>query len=280
MPPDFATIAYLPEFDRLPSPNREHLQAQVIAEADFLSRVDWQSSLGWQPSDRQMHRFLDLYQIVLVGNCSQNLTRITEPDAFWEKHLWDSLRGLACLGSLDELAQTEKHAIDIGTGAGFPGLPIAIAYPRWNVTLLDSTRKKITFVTAAIQALVLPNARAIAKRSEAIGQQPGDRERYDLATLRAIGPAVVCAEYALPLVKVGGRIVMYRGQWTEAETRELEAAAMLLGGEIAAIDSFATPLSGSVRHGIVLEKRSPTPAAYPRLPGIPNRQPLGTEKPT
>ncbi|MEO0854454.1 MAG: RsmG family class I SAM-dependent methyltransferase, partial [Cyanobacteria bacterium J06648_11] len=142
---------------------------------------------------------------------------------------------------------------------------------------LDSTRKKIAFVASAIESLTLENARAIAERSETFGQTRGERERYDVATLRAIGSAVVCAEYALPLVKVGGRVILYRGQWTEAETEALSEVAAMLGGAIASIDSFKTPLTYSIRHAIVLEKRSPTPKAYPRLPGIPNRHPLGSE---
>ena len=242
----------------------------------------WQKSLNWQPSVHQEQQFQQVFTEILLGNRQQNLTRILTPQDFWEKHLWDSLSGIdSILGSND--ATRPLNTIDIGTGAGFPGIPLAIAFPNWQVTLLDSTRKKIAFINTLIAKLNLANAQGIVGRAEAIGQlchddpqQPGFvyRETYDLAFVRAVSQASVCAEYALPLVKVGGLAILYRGHWSNKDTEILQLAVAKLGGNIESIAHHVTPLSQSDRHCIYLRKHSPTPNDFPRAVGIPERQPL------
>jgi 16S rRNA (guanine527-N7)-methyltransferase len=229
----------------------------------------WQDTLGWQPTPRQQQDFQAFYAAVLAGNQQQNLTRITDPVEFWEKHLWDSLRGVS-----PRLQRSGERAIDIGTGAGFPGVPIAIAYSKWNVTLLDSTQKKINFLTQTLSAMGIFNARPISDRVEPIGQHPSHRETYDLALIRAVASAPVCAEYALPLLKVGGTAILYRGQWTPEEDQALKAALKKLGGWIDQYDKFETPLSHSIRHCLHIRKTEPTAAEFPRAIGIPTQKPL------
>ena len=168
----------------------------------------WSQTLSWQPDDDQEQLFQQVYQGVLEGNRVQNLTRITSPEDFWEKHLWDSLSGIVGIEAI--LAQ-KLEVIDVGTGAGFPGIPLAIAFPHWKITLLDSTRKKITFVNELIAKLELQNATGIVARAEALGRIPGDRDSYDLAFVRAVSKPAVCAEYSLPFVKKGGLAILYRG---------------------------------------------------------------------
>lgn len=176
----------------------------------------WQETIGWQPTEAQQQQFQQLYQSILVGNRQLNLTRITEPQEFWEKHLWDSLRGIQpWLSSLDASDSKSLKAIDIGTGAGFPGVPAAIVCANWQITLLDSTRKKIAFIDSLLTQLNLRNAKTLVDRVEAIGQERHYRDHYNLALIRAVSAASVCAEYTLPLLKVGGTAVLYRGQWTE-----------------------------------------------------------------
>ncbi|MBF2036261.1 MAG: 16S rRNA (guanine(527)-N(7))-methyltransferase RsmG [Leptolyngbyaceae cyanobacterium T60_A2020_046] len=241
----------------------------------------WQDTLHWQPSDEQQHHFQRLYEGILQGNTQMNLTRITEPRDFWEKHLWDSLSGLGVWLRADAPlpegwpTQPDLRAIDIGTGAGFPGLPAAIALPQWHITLLDSTQKKVRFLSELIQTLGVSNARAICDRAEFLAHQPSHREQYDVALLRAVGSAVTCAEYALPLVAIGGVAILYRGQWSEAETVQITEAAHQLGGSLLAVQPFKTPLTKGARHCIVLKKQRRTPDKYPRAVGVPAKQPLG-----
>ncbi|MEY4517693.1 MAG: hypothetical protein RLZZ499_292 [Cyanobacteriota bacterium] len=168
----------------------------------------WSQTLNWQPNNTQEQLFQQVYQEVLEGNRQQNLTRITSPEDFWEKHLWDSLSGI--IGLEEEILAHKLQIIDVGTGAGFPGIPLAIAFPHWRITLLDSTRKKITFVNDLIAKLQLNNATGIVARAEALGRIPGDRASYDLALVRAVSKPSVCAEYGLPFVKQGGLAVLYR----------------------------------------------------------------------
>lgn len=241
----------------------------------------WQETLQWQPNAAQQEQFQRFYELILAANRQFNLTRITEPSEFWEKHLWDSLRGIAQLTQAANLAAlpgftaaANCRAIDVGTGAGFPGVPIAIMQPHWAVTLLDSTRKKIGFLQESIQKLGLENVKFWVDRAEQIGQHRQHREQYDLALIRAVAAASVCAEYTLPLLKIGGYAVLYRGQWTEQEAESLTAVVPQLGGTIAFAEAFTTPLTQSVRHCLYLRKVAPTPAAFPRAIGIPTQHPL------
>jgi len=234
----------------------------------------WQETLNWQPSIEQQEQFQQLYELIIVGNQKFNLTRIIEPKDFWEKHIWDSLRGIKFILENQINWQEEKKVIDIGTGAGFPGLPVAIILPQYTVTLLDSTRKKISFIEATLADLNIKNALTITNRAEQIGRIFKHREIYDMTFLRAVAPIVVCAEYALPLLKIGGTAILYRGNFTTDEQENLSAVVQLLGGKIAAIDEFKTPISNSIRHCIYLEKIKKTPINYPRPVGVPTQKPL------
>lgn len=230
----------------------------------------WQQTLNWQPTAEQQYQFQHLYELILEGNRQLNLTRITAPLEFWEKHLWDSLRGIAPL-LFDE---QPRRVIDIGTGAGFPGIPVAIALARCTLTLLDSTRKKISFLNTLLAQLSIQNVNTVTGRAEEVGQLPHHRQTYDIALVRAVGSASVCAEYALPLLKPGGLAVLYRGHWTAAETETLSSAVEQLGGIIDSTEEFTTPLSNSVRHCLYLRKVSLTSNEFPRPTGVPDQQPL------
>lgn len=237
----------------------------------------WEHTLGWCPNPLQKRQFQRLYTLVLEGNRLLNLTRITEPEEFWEKHIWDSLRGIAPWLPSQEpacLGRPIEHVIDIGTGAGFPGVPVAIACPDWKVTLLDATRKKVTFLDTLALPLGLSHLHTWRDRVERIGHERRHRSAYDLALVRAVGPASVCVEYALPLLQVQGTVVLYRGQWTGEEAIALEGCLEQLGGKLLKVEAFTTPLSQSVRHCLYVQKVTPTPARFPRPVGVALQKPL------
>ncbi|NMF84387.1 16S rRNA (guanine(527)-N(7))-methyltransferase RsmG [Nodosilinea sp. P-1105] len=248
--------------------------------ADLWPNYDnlWQSTLHWRPNQPQETAFAQLYQALLVANQQVNLTRLTTPDDFWEKHLWDSLQGVApwLVTAADEAGPLKAplKVIDIGTGGGFPGLPLALVFPHWRVTLIDGTRKKIAAIEAMVQSLGTANVELLADRAEHLGHQLNHREAYDLALIRAVGGVNTCAEYALPLLKRGGQAILYRGQWTPDEEASLTAILPRLGGKLGIVRTMTTPLSGGVRHNVEILKVAPTPDTYPRLPGMPAKQPL------
>jgi 16S rRNA (guanine527-N7)-methyltransferase len=230
----------------------------------------WQDTINWCPTAAQQLKLQFLYVAVVTANQRLNLTRITEPEEFWEKHLWDSLRGVGDLIT----SPSAMQVIDIGTGAGFPGLPLAIARSDWQLTLVDSTAKKIGFIESIAPELGLTNIYPLVSRIEELGQQQEHRHQYDLALVRAVASANICAEYTLPLLKIGGTAILYRGNWTEEEAENLGLAVAKLGGEITKIDRFATPISNSIRHCIWLQKTANTHPYYPRAVGIPTLKPI------
>jgi 16S rRNA (guanine527-N7)-methyltransferase len=244
-----------------------------IANLPKMAEI-WEKTLNWQPTNLQENQFQQLYQLIIAGNRQINLTRITEPEEFWEKHLWDSLRGIAPKQIFIPGIDRGKRIIDIGTGAGFPGLPMALIFPNSQVTLLDSTGKKIAFIETVLSALALNNVKTLLGRAEEIGQQYEHRQNYDVAVIRAVGNVSVCAEYSLPLVRKGGLAIIYRGSWSEVENESLETAVEQLGGAVELIEEFSTPLSNSTRHCLYLRKVTNTPISFPRGVGIPSQKPI------
>jgi len=203
----------------------------------------WQETLNWEPNVDQELAFQSVYDLVLEGNKTQNLTRIVTPSDFWEKHIWDSLRGVLPLWS-----QQNLKVIDIGSGAGFPGIPIAIAHPSWQVTLLDSTLKKTAFIDRLTQSIFLTSANSVTGRAEQINSQISHYQHYDLALVRALGTADLCAQYSIPFLKKTGVAILYRGQWSEDEQNTLDQTCKLLRSKVTYLDRFSTPLSLSARN--------------------------------
>lgn len=245
----------------------------------------WLQTLSWHPSPTQLAQFDHLYQAITLGNQTLNLTRILQPEAFWEKHLWDSLWAIQPHLSppsppadppplLDIPLRDRVQVIDIGTGGGFPGIPVAIAHPTWEVTLLDATHKKITFLQTLCQILDLPQVKTHCDRAETTGHDPNYRDQFDLALIRAVASPNVCAEYALPFLKPNGIAILYCGQWSTEDIPLLNQALALLGGHLHTLRHTQTPLTQSQRHCLYLRKTQPTPPTYPRAIGKPMRKPL------
>lgn len=215
----------------------------------------WQATLNWSPDPKQTAQFEKLYELVLEGNSKQNLTRITAPDDFWEKHLWDSLRGVLSYWDRENI-----KVIDIGTGAGFPGLPIAIARPSWQVTLVDSKQKKVAFVEQTIQDLQLTNAIAQVGRVEDIYKTAQHKWKYDLAIVRAVGKPDVCASYCLPFLKKTGMAILYRGQWLPEESEQIDLFCERERLQVVAQERFQTPLTAGVRHSVYISPTAQAPS--------------------
>lgn len=215
----------------------------------------------------QLDRYLAL---VLDENRTTNLTAVREADAAWRRLIIDSL---TVLPGLDEL-EPGSRVIDVGSGAGLPGMPVAIARPSLKVTLLESTGKKADFIRRAIDTLGLTNATVLQDRAETIGQSPEHREQYDACINRAVGPMNVLLEFALPLVSVGGRVLAMKGPKVEEELGEAGDALSLLGaGELAVIEAYPESFGNDLVIVSII-KEVATPDEYPRLPGVPKKQPL------
>jgi 16S rRNA (guanine527-N7)-methyltransferase len=238
----------------------------------------WQDTLGWQPSAAQQAQFEQLYQTIVTTNKFLNLTRITEPTEFWEKHLWDSLRGIQAWLGQDEPSSDDSEEpfslVDIGTGAGFPGMPIAIVKPNWELTLVDSTRKKVKFVQQTADEMGLSRVTGLSDRAEQLGHSKYYRAQYNLATIRAVAGLSICAEYVLPLLKIGGTAILYRGQWNDEDIQACEGAVVKLGGKLDRVELFETPLSKGMRACAYITKVAKTAADYPRAIGVPTQSPL------
>ncbi len=213
-------------------------------------------------------RMRALVDEVLRVNQQLNLTSIREPDEAWTKHILDSLQGLQT-----GLFEGTKSVVDVGSGAGFPGLPLAIARPDLKVTLLESTRKKCDFLRETIQKFEL-NARILNERAETAAQNKVWRERYAVATVRAVGSLSEVCELTLPLVKVGGYAVLWRGQWAKEETQAARGVLKSLGGKLHSVTPYNLPAHPLQFHLVVLEKVASTPAKFPRREGLPKHQPL------
>ena len=213
------------------------------------------------------------HALLMEWNQRMNLTGDASLETCLDRHYMDSLAPLALPGWLP----TGASVVDVGSGAGFPGLPLAIARPDLQVLLLDSLQKRLTFLQAVIEALGLTNVRTAHARAEDAGQNPALRERFSVATARAVAATPVLMELLLPLVQVGGRAICYKGPSAEDELRAGARAAKALGGDGLTALPVAVPFQPEWQHCVLVsQKQRTTPRAYPRKAGTPAREPLGT----
>lgn len=211
-----------------------------------------------------------LYARELVEwNSRVNLTAITEPEAITVRHFLDSLSVAAALDYAPGL-----RVIDVGTGAGFPGLPLKIVYPELRLTLLEATGKKIAFLDHLIGLLGLSGVDTLHARAEDAGHMSGRRAAYDRVLARSVARLPSLLEYMLPLARVGGRCIAMKGVTAQSEAADSKKALNLLGGRITRIIPVTLPGVNDAHHLIVIEKAAATPAAYPRKPGTPTHKPL------
>ena len=214
-------------------------------------------------------RFLKFYEMLTEKNKVMNLTGITEFDDVLEKHYLDSLAICHAADLTGEIS-----VIDVGTGAGFPGIPLKIAFPKMKMQLLDSLAKRVNFLDEVITELGLANIYAMHARAEEAGQEKLHREKYDICVSRAVADLSVLAELCLPFVKKGGCFISYKSGNIDEELKRAEKAIGELGGGEAKKVSLKLPASEAERTFLIIKKVDSTPAKYPRKPGIPRKKPI------
>lgn len=222
----------------------------------------------------QADGFADLLALLTEASAQVNLTALRGEHDIILKHFVDSL---TCLrgGWLDgDWLDRGGRVLDLGTGAGFPALPLALVRPDLQIVAVDATRKKVKFVERAAAALGLMNVQPLAARAEALGRDQTHRGNYDRVVTRAVAPLPVLAELALPLLRVGGLLVAQKGLIAQEELEAGTRAAAEVGGEVRQVDAFALPVAGDARTLVVIEKTATTPERYPRREGVPTRKPL------
>lgn len=228
-----------------------------------------EKELGIELSEGQRHQFNQFYELLVDWNTRMNLTGITEYDDVLSKHFFDSL---TCIKGLEDWSG--KKVIDVGTGAGFPGVPMKIANPTMEITLLDSLNKRIQFLDVVADDLGLENVELIHGRAEDFGQNPDYRETYDAAISRAVADLAVLSEYVLPFIRVGGFFVAQKSINAVDEIEQAKNAIGVLGGQIRDIIEVKVPGIDILHALVVIEKTNETPSKYPRKAGKPTKKPL------
>ncbi len=245
----------------------------LIAGTEAAQKRLEKQLLSWnlQLTDAQYDQLRLYMENLLRWNNVMNLTTITEVGDIYEKHFLDSLAAV----TMGRLPQLGRSWADIGTGAGFPGLPLAIACPEIEVTLIDSLRKRVKFLEDTVEQLGLKNVRVMHGRAEDLARQRRYREQFDVVCSRAVANMSTLSEYTLPYVKVGGSLLAYKSGNFQDELRDAEKAMQILGGAPQEVLEYRLPLTDYQRALIRIRKSAHTPSKYPRRAGIPSKEPLG-----
>lgn len=226
--------------------------------------------IGITLTEKQIEQFLNYYEYLVEKNKVMNLTAITEYEEVVLKHFVDSL-------SIVKAVDMSKYhrLIDLGTGAGFPGIPLKIAFPDIEVVLMDSLNKRIKFLEEVIEKLGLNKITAVHARAEEGARKVEYREKFDICVSRAVANLSSLTEYCLPFVKQKGVFVSYKSMRVDDEIKNAKKAVSILGGEIKTIEEFLLPDTEIGRSFVVIEKIKTTPGKYPRKAGLPTKEPLG-----
>jgi 16S rRNA (guanine527-N7)-methyltransferase len=259
----------LPDTARSPAPPWHRAAAETaLVELERLLESDAPALRATLPPD--FHRALRRYvELLLAANDRINLTRVVEPAEVARWHLLDALSALPLID-----VRAPERVVDLGSGGGVPGIVLALARPGMRWTLVDAARRKSDALRAILEAIPLRGVAVLDRRAELVGRDPDWREVADLVTARACAPLPVLVEYALPLLRVGGALLAWKGPLTDRELRAGQRAATLLGGAPPDIGPTGVDALGDHRF-VLVEKVAPTPDGYPRRPGDPSRRPLG-----
>lgn len=232
--------------------------------------TDKLQAIGITLSEKQESQFLQYYEMLIEKNKVMNLTAITEFDEVVDKHFIDSLALVQAIDLTRPLS-----VLDLGTGAGFPGIPLKIVFPNLTITLMDSLNKRILFLQDVIDALGLTGITAVHGRAEEAARNKSYREQYDLCVSRAVANIATLSEYCLPFVKVGGQFVSYKSSSIEEELVQGQKSISLLGGKVADVYKLTLPDTDLKRSFVLIDKVKKTPKIYPRKAGTPAKEPIG-----
>lgn len=225
------------------------------------------------PSDKQLQQFIQYYEILTEWNSFMNLTAITEFDEVLKKHFVDSV-SLIC--AVPDMKEKDYTLIDVGTGAGFPGIPLKIMFPHLKVVLLDSLNKRVSFLNETIEKLELKDINAFHGRAEDFSKNKEYRECFDLCVSRAVANLATLSEYCLPFTKIGGKFISYKSEKITQEYETAKEAVKVLGGKYVNQIEFTLPSSDIYRNLFVVEKVKNTPGKFPRKAGLPTKEPIGS----
>lgn len=218
-------------------------------------------------NEEQINKFYNYMQLLLEWNEKINLTAITEPEEVILKHFIDSL-------TISKYIEKGSSLADLGTGAGFPGIPLKIYRPDLKIVLVDSLNKRINFLNVIIEELELNNISTIHIRIEDFGKDKKYREKFDYVTARAVANLVVLSEYLIPVIKIDGKCICMKGSEVKTELEESKKAINILGGKLRNVDKFNLPETDFLRNIIIIDKIKNTPNKYPRKAGLPVKEPL------
>lgn len=243
-------------------------RSKKLTVDEFVSAL---KNAGIQLTENQIQQFEQYFEMLVATNAHVNLTAITEKKDVYLKHFYDSL---TVAQYEKDLQQTTGTLIDVGTGAGFPSLPLKIAFPNLQITMVDALQKRVKFLQDVVTALGLTGVTIVHGRAEDIGQDPKYREQFDYATARAVARTSVLAEYTLPFVKIGGEFLVMKGSAAEQELADGQKALATLGGQLRESFEFTLP-NGDTRYVQIVDKNKKTPKKYPRQAGTPSKKPIG-----
>ena len=235
---------------------------------EFIEKMQEKSIfLNIHFSVKQTEQFFEDMNLLIEWNKKMNLTAIIEPEEIILKHFIDSMTILKNI-------ENGAKIVDVGTGAGFPGIPLSIMKSDLKITLVDSLNKRLIFLQEVVHKLQLKNVEIIHARAEEFGQNKKYRENFDIATSRAVANLATLSEYLIPLVKVGGKVVAMKASELQQEVEDAKKAINILGGKIEKIEEFNLPQSDIGRTIVTIKKEKQTPNKYPRKPGTPSKEPI------